>query len=98
MTYAEAMSRYGSDKPDTRVLLELVELTDLFRSSGFKAFAAPVAKGGVVKCLPIHDAEALTRGAIDRLEAFVKKELGGKGLAWVRVGADGAWQSPIAKF
>ena len=51
-----------------------------------------------MKCLPVHDAEALTRGEIDRLEAFVKKELGGKGLAWVRVGADGAWQSPIAKF
>jgi aspartyl-tRNA synthetase len=51
-----------------------------------------------VKCLPIHDADALTRGEIDRLESFVKKELGAKGLAWVRVGADGSWQSPIAKF
>ena len=98
MSYAEAMGRYGSDKPDTRVLLELVELTDLFRGTAFRAFGATVEKGGVVKCLPIHDAEALTRGEIDRLEAFVKKELGGKGLAWVRVGADGAWQSPIAKF
>jgi aspartyl-tRNA synthetase len=98
LSYAEAMARYGSDKPDTRVLLELVELTDLFRGTAFRAFGATVEKGGVVKCLPIHDAEALTRGEIDRLEAFVKKELGGKGLAWVRVGADGAWQSPIAKF
>jgi len=98
MSYAEAMSRYGSDKPDTRVQLELVELTDLFRTSGFKAFAAPVAKGGVVKCLPIHAAESLTRSEIDRLEAFVKKELGAKGLAWIRVMPDGAWQSPIAKF
>jgi aspartyl-tRNA synthetase len=98
LSYAEAITRYGSDKPDTRVLLELVELTDLFRGTGFRAFGAAVEKGGVVKCLPIHDAEALTRGEIDRLEAFVKKELGGRGLAWVRVGADGAWQSPIAKF
>jgi aspartyl-tRNA synthetase len=98
MSYAEAMGRYGSDKPDTRVLLELVELTDLFRSTGFKAFGGPVAKGGIVKCLPIHAAEALTRSEIDRLEAFVKKELGAKGLAWVRVMPDGAWQSPIAKF
>jgi aspartyl-tRNA synthetase len=97
LSYAEAMARYGSDKPDTRVLLELVELTDLFRATAFRAFGATVEKGGVVKCLPIHDAEALTRGEIDRLEAFVKKELGGKGLAWVRVGADGVWQSPIAK-
>ncbi len=96
--YAEAIARYGSDKPDVRVLLELVDLTDLFRSSELRAFRANVDKGGIVKCLPIHDAEALSRGAIDRLEAFVKKELGGKGLAWVRVEADGAWQSPIAKF
>jgi aspartyl-tRNA synthetase len=98
MSYAEAMARYGSDKPDTRVLLELVTLTDLFANSGFKAFAGPVAKGGIVKCLPIHDAESLTRSEIDRLEAFVKKELGAKGLAWIRVMPDGAWQSPIAKF
>jgi len=98
LSHAEAMARYGSDKPDTRVLLELVELTDLFRGTAFRAFGATIEQGGVVKCLPIHDAEALTRGEIDRLEAFVKKELGGKGLAWVRVGADGAWQSPIAKF
>ena len=98
LSYAEAMARFGSDKPDPRVLLELVELTDLFRGTSFRAFGATVEKGGAVKCLPIHDAEALTRGEIDRLEAFVKKELGGKGLAWVRVGADGTWQSPIAKF
>ena len=50
-----------------------------------------------MKCLPIHDADALTRGEIDRLESFVKKELGAKGLAWVRVTADGSWQSPIAQ-
>jgi aspartyl-tRNA synthetase len=98
LSYAEAMARYGSDKPDVRVLLELVELTDLFRASEFRAFRGAVDKGGIVKCLPVHDADALTRGEIDRLEAFVKKELGGKGLAWVRVTADGAWQSPIAKF
>jgi aspartyl-tRNA synthetase len=98
LSYAEAMARYGSDKPDTRVQLELVELTDLFRGTGFRAFGAALEQGGVVKCLPIHDADALTRGEIDRLEAFVKKELGGRGLAWVRVTADAAWQSPIAKF
>ena len=98
ISYAEAMARYGSDKPDTRVLLELVDLTDLFRTSELRAFRAIVDRGGIVKCLPVHDAEALSRGAIDRLESFVKKELGGKGLAWVRVEADGAWQSPIARF
>jgi aspartyl-tRNA synthetase len=98
LSYAEAMSRYGSDKPDVRVQLELVELTDLFHGTSFRAFGATIEKGGVVKCLPVHESATLTRGEIDRLESFVKKELGGKGLAWVRVGADGAWQSPIAKF
>ena len=82
------MARFGSDKPDTRILLELVDLTDASATSGFRAFRAAVDAGGIVKCLPVHDADALSRGEIDRLEAFVKKELGGKGLAWIRVGAD----------
>ncbi len=98
LAYADAMARYGSDKPDTRIQLELVDLTESFRESGFRAFRSNVETGGSVKCLPIHDADALSRGEIDRLEGFVKKELGGKGLAWIRVGATGEWQSPIAKF
>ncbi len=98
ISYADAMARYGSDKPDTRVLLELIDVTDVFRESGFRAFRANVDAGGIVKCLPIHDAAELGRGAIDRLEKFVKKELGAKGLAWIRVNDDGSWQSPIVKF
>ncbi|MBW2287661.1 MAG: aspartate--tRNA ligase [Deltaproteobacteria bacterium] len=98
LSYADAMARYGSDKPDTRVLLELVDVTDAFRESEFRAFRANVDAGGIVKCLPIHDAAELGRGAIDRLEKFVKKELGAKGLAWIRVNDDGSWQSPIVKF
>ncbi len=98
LRYAEAMARYGSDKPDTRVQLELVDLTDAFRASSFRAFRANVDAGGVVKCLPIHDARDLSRTAVDRLEKFVKKELGAKGLAWIRVMDDGTWQSPIVKF
>jgi aspartyl-tRNA synthetase len=98
MPYAEAMARFGSDRPDTRIQLELVDLTEAFRQSDFRAFRAVVDGGGIVKCLPIHDANELGRGAIDRLEGFVSKELGGKGLGWIRVGSDGSWQSPIAKF
>lgn len=98
MSHEEAMRRYGVDKPDTRVLLELIDLTPVFRGTELRAFRAAVEGGGLVKCLPLHDAGVLSRGEIDRLEAFVKKELGGKGLAWVRVGEDGSWQSPIAKF
>lgn len=98
IAYAEAMDRFGSDRPDTRIQLELVDLTDAFRESGFRAFRAVVDGGGIVKCLPIHDAGELGRGDVDRLESFVKKELGAKGLAWIRVGEDGSWQSPIVKF
>jgi len=98
MSYAEAMARFGSDRPDTRIQLELVDLSDAFRESGFRAFRAAVDAGGIVKCLPIHDADELGRGAVDRLEKFVKKELGAKGLAWIRVADDGSWQSPIVKF
>ncbi len=98
LTYADCMDRYGIDRPDTRVQLELAELTDLFAESEFRAFRAVVDSGGIVKCLPIHDADALSRGDIDRLEKFVRKELGAKGLAWIRVTEDGSWQSPIVKF
>ena len=98
LPYDEAMRRFGTDKPDTRIELELVELSDVFRASDFRAFRAPLDAGGIVKALPVAAADAVTRGEVDRLEAVVRKELGGRGLAWVRVGADGAWQSPIVKF
>ncbi len=98
ISYAEAMARFGSDRPDTRIQLELVELSDVFVQSDFRAFRSVVDNGGIVKCLPIHAAQELSRGAVDRLEKFVKKELGAKGLAWIRVNDDGSWQSPIVKF
>ncbi len=96
--YAEAMARFGSDKPDTRIQLELVDLSDVFAASEFRAFRGVLESGGIVKCLPVPRAGELSRSEIDRMEELVKKELGGKGLAWVRIAADGSWQSPIAKF
>ena len=98
MSFADAMDRYGCDKPDTRILLELTEMTDIFAGSEFKAFRGVVEKGGIVKCLPVHDAQEISRSEIDRLEKFVRKELGAKGLGWVRVDEAGEWRSPIAKF
>ncbi len=98
ISYADAMARFGSDRPDTRIQLELVDLSEAFRESDFRAFRSVIDAGGIVKCLPIHDAQELGRGAVDRLEKFVKKELGAKGLAWIRVAEDGSWQSPIVKF
>jgi aspartyl-tRNA synthetase len=97
LSYAEALARYGTDRPDTRVQLELVDLSDIAADSGFKVFADVVAEGNVVRALPVPDAGAISRGELDRLEGRVQ-DWGAKGLAWVRVLEDGAWQSPIAKF
>jgi aspartyl-tRNA synthetase len=64
LSYREAMDRYGSDRPDTRIQLELVDLSDAFADSEFRAFRAAVDRGGIVKCLPVHDAEELGLGWI----------------------------------
>ncbi|MCY1062223.1 aspartate--tRNA ligase [Nannocystis sp. SCPEA4] len=98
MTWAEAMSRFGSDKPDLRFGLEFVDITDLAHRSGAKIFeSAPAVKAIVV---PAAHAETLSRGRIDKLTELVKKrESGGaKGLAWAKVQEGGAWNSPLTKF
>src|SRR5690606_22981697 len=98
LPYREAMDRFGSDKPDTRFSLELVDLTGAFSGSGFKAFAAPVAASGVVKAIKVPAAQAatLSRKALAELEEHAKAH-GAAGLAWLRRGEDG-FSGPIAKF
>jgi aspartyl-tRNA synthetase len=92
LTYAEAMGRYGSDKPDTRFGLELVDVSDVVQDMGFKVFADAVSKGGIVKILPIpggNDAISNVRikpGGDLFNEATT---MGAKGLAFIRVGEDG---------
>lgn len=92
MTYDEAMSRYGVDKPDTRFGLELADVTSIVRGSGFKLFA----KAELVKALKVPGGETLTRKEIDDFTEFVKI-YGAQGLAWIKIRQD-EWQSPIAKF
>jgi aspartyl-tRNA synthetase len=95
LTYAEAMARYGSDKPDLRVPLELTELTDLMKSADFKVFRqAAELPGGRVAALKVS--AELTRKEIDDYTAFVGN-YGAKGLAYIKVNPDGL-QSPIVKF
>jgi len=96
MTYAEAIRRFGVDNPDIRFGLELVELTEIVRNAGFKVFAEVTAGGGIVKGINAKGCGALSRKEIDDLTEFVKI-YGAKGLAYVKVTAEG-WQSPIAKF
>jgi aspartyl-tRNA synthetase len=97
MTYAEAMERYGCDKPDTRFGLELINLTETVRDCGFKVFASVVKKGGLVKSINAKGCATLSRKKIDDLTEYVA-QFGAKGLAWVKIKEDGEWQSPIAKF
>ncbi len=97
ISYEEAMSRYGSDKPDRRIQLELVDFSDVVAESGFEVFASAVERGGVVRGLPLPRADEVTRSDLDRLGEQARK-WGARGLAWVRVKEDGSWASPIAKF
>ena len=90
--FREAMLKYGSDKPDLRAQLELVDITDVFEGSEFKAFA-----GKHVRALPVPDVAAQPRKFFDQLGDYAVSQ-GAKGLAWVRVGEDGKLSGPIAKF
>ena len=97
MTWAEAMARYGTDKPDLRFGLELVDVTAATRACGFRVFEnAPLVKG---LCVPPEHAGVLSRSRLDKLTDFVKKrEHGGaKGLAWARVEEGGTLKAPFAK-
>jgi aspartyl-tRNA synthetase len=102
LSYAEAMRRYGSDKPDLRIALELVDVADLVKDSAFKVFAGPASDpGGRVAALRVPAGGALTRKEIDDYTAYVAR-YGARGLAYVKVnerakGRDGL-QSPIIKF
>jgi aspartyl-tRNA synthetase len=96
LTYAEAVGRYGLDKPDTRFGLELKDVSDIVGGSGFKVFADAVGRGGIVKALNAKGCSEMPRKAIDDLTAFVAVYRA-KGMAWIKVREDG-WQSPIAKF
>ena len=96
ITYAEALGRFGVDNPDLRFGLELVELSELVKDSGFKVFADVVKGGGIVKALNAKGCGTFSRKEIDDLTDFVKI-YGAKGLAYVKVTEEG-WQSPIAKF
>ena len=97
LTYKEAMERYGSDKPDTRYGMEIVDLSETVKSCGFGVFTGAVENGGSVRAIKADDAVTkLTRKEIDKLTEYIKG-IGGKGLAWVRYTEDGV-ASSFAKF
>ena len=99
ITYQEAMDRFGSDKPDTRFGLEIVELSDIFAASEFKVFRSVLDNGGVIRALNAKGAaEKLSKEQLKKWEEWAKTELGAKGLAYIKANAAGEWESPIVKF
>ncbi len=101
MSFADALNRYGIDKPDTRFGMELEDFTEEFRGSAFKVFSGAVANGGVVKALNAKGLAGATQGQIETMTEYAKS-FGAKGLAYIKAerGPTGAveWKSPIVKF
>jgi len=96
LTYREAASRYGSDKPDRRFGMELVDLGEIFRDSSFKVFRGALDAGGVVKAINAKGFAGITIGQADELTEIAKLH-GAKGLAFIKI-ENGEWKSPIVKF
>ena len=98
MPYSEAMARFGSDKPDLRFGVEIVDLGQIFAASQFKVFRSVLDGGGVIRALNAKGAATLlSKEQLKTWEEWVKTELGAKGLAYIRL-KDGEWESPIVKF
>jgi aspartyl-tRNA synthetase len=97
MTYAEAMGRYGSDKPDLRFDMPLFDVTAFGAASEFKVFKDAATKGGIVKALIVKGGAATPRSRIDAL-GETAKSFGAKGLAWLKITTEGQLESVIAKF
>jgi aspartyl-tRNA synthetase len=97
MTYAEAMDRFGSDKPDIRFGFELKNVSEVVKNCGFSVFTNALAKGGTVRGINAEGQAEMPRKKIDALVDFVK-DYGAKGLAYLAVEADGAYKSSFAKF
>ncbi len=98
ITYAEAMDKYGSDKPDLRFAMEIIDLSDIAKECEFKAFKGTVEEGGFLRGLNAKGAQGnYSRKGIDELTDFVKI-YGAKGLAWIKIEENGEVKSPIAKF
>ncbi len=96
MTYDEAMRRYGTDRPDARFGLELVDLTDTLRGCGFKVFQSAIEHGGVVKAVNAKGCGNFSRKDLDDLTEFASR-FGARGMAWIKIKEE-EWQSPITKF
>jgi aspartyl-tRNA synthetase len=102
LTYDEALARYGTDKPDTRFGLELVDVTPVFADSNFQVFARLIKAGGMVKALNLKGHASLPRSDLDKMQGkdnlanFYNVQTGAQGVAWIKV-QETSWQGPVAK-
>ncbi|MDW7774323.1 MAG: aspartate--tRNA ligase [Desulfobulbaceae bacterium] len=96
MTYAEAVQRFGTDRPDTRFGLELIDLTEILRGCGFKVFSSAIENGGSVKAINAKGCAVFSRKDLDDLTDYAGR-FGARGMAWIKIKED-EWQSPITKF
>ena len=97
LSYGEAIARYGLDKPDVRFGMELSEVSEILKETGFGVFRSALEAGGIVKALKVQDGDRLSRKDLDDLREFAAIYRG-KGVAYTRIKDGGEWQSPIAKF
>lgn len=97
ITYAEAMLKYGSDKPDTRNPITISDVTDVWQGSGFGIFNSVIANGGIVRAIPAPKCSEKARSFYDNMIAYAQS-MGAKGLAYIIFDADGTAKGPIAKF
>jgi aspartyl-tRNA synthetase len=97
LSWYEAMSTYGSDKPDLRFELKIQDITNIFLNSDIKIFKETIGKNGVIKCLKIEDSKSISRKDLDEL-VLIAKNNGAGGLIWIKVDENLNLQSPIAKF
>ena len=97
LTYQDAMDRYGSDKPDTRFKMEIVNIAATISGTDFKVFNDVLSRGGIVRGLAVPSGGKFSRGQFDKLTEIAKKN-GAKGLVWLKQETDGSISSPISKF
>lgn len=97
ISYDEAMERFGTDRPDSRFGFELVDLTEIAKTCSFKVFRSIADGDGTVRAINAKGCASFSRKELDNLTTYVA-QFGAKGLAWVKMKANGEWQSPIAKF
>ncbi len=96
MSYDESMQRFGTDRPDTRFGLELIDLTQVLSGCGFKVFSSVIEKGGAVKAINAKNCAHFSRKDLDNLTEYASR-FGARGMAWIKI-KEGEWQSPITKF